>query len=133
VVFGQADLTGALPNQGQDYPSANTLSAPRSIWVDGRDTLWVADWYNSRVLWWNNDPLAQLTAAPMGSWAIWCSLPMSAHLQPIGGLNQPCGLSVSGTTLWVADQFNSRYGFFFLFVLKSLHILPCQGFCGMII
>ena len=107
VVFGRADMTGTLSNQGQDYPSANTLSAPRGIWVDDRDTLWVADRYNSRVLWWNN---ASFSATNSSADGVLGHLVFTSNVSALApdGLNQPCGLSVSGTTLWVADQGHSR-------------------------
>src|SRR5690349_444942 len=42
-VIGQQDLMNHFPNQGTGQPSRSSLSGPQGIWVDERDTLWVAD------------------------------------------------------------------------------------------
>ncbi|HYG78197.1 MAG TPA: PKD domain-containing protein [Planctomycetota bacterium] len=48
-VFGQSDFAGNSPNQG-GAPSASTLSGPFRLCFDGNNNLYVADYFNNRVL-----------------------------------------------------------------------------------
>jgi len=52
AVLGQANFNGTLSNRGGTV-SANTLSSPRGLWIQGT-TLWVADAFNNRVLRFDN-------------------------------------------------------------------------------
>ncbi len=45
LVFGQPNLTTVTA-----AAAANKMSTPRGVWIDGNDTLWVADSGNNRVL-----------------------------------------------------------------------------------
>jgi len=50
AVIGQPDLSSALPNRGQGFPSADSLYDPSDIDVDSSGNLYVADAANHRVL-----------------------------------------------------------------------------------
>jgi len=54
AVLGQENFTSASANRGQVTPSANTLNYPSNITFDSSGRLWVADYYNGRVLRFDN-------------------------------------------------------------------------------
>jgi DNA-binding beta-propeller fold protein YncE len=53
AVLGQADFTSNLPNRGGAVV-ANTMNAPLGVFVDSAGRLWVADYFNNRVLRFDN-------------------------------------------------------------------------------
>jgi sugar lactone lactonase YvrE len=107
-VFGQANFTNSLANQGLGAPTARTLNFPMAAFVDGNGRLWVADGNNNRVLRFDN-------AAFLGNEA-----PASVVLGQAGfttatagttatTMNGPHGLVLGpDDALWVADRFNNR-------------------------
>jgi len=102
-VLGQPDLTSNDANRGGAV-AANTLFAPQGIFVDGLD-VWVADAGNNRVLKFtdpaNTDGDADFVLGQADSTT-------SASGVSSTALSNPAGVTVDGTTVWVADTENNR-------------------------
>ncbi|HLH77805.1 MAG TPA: NHL repeat-containing protein [Candidatus Binataceae bacterium] len=63
LVIGQADFISYLANRGNSTPAANTLNLPVGVATDSAGNLYVADYYNSRVLEFNA-PFAACASFP---------------------------------------------------------------------
>ncbi len=106
-VLGQPDFVSSGENQGGDL-AANTLSAPRGLWVDAQGRLWAADANNDRVLRYDNAAAKAIGGNADGvlgqlSFTTREILPFNARV------NYPRGVAVdAGGTLSVADFINHR-------------------------
>jgi hypothetical protein len=120
VVLGQADFTGRRPNRGRgdadgdgnSDATADGFFYPMGVSSDGTH-LFVADRLNNRVLVWNTFPTSsgQVADAVIGQPDFTSSRPNKSNgpftFVP-DGLNLPTGVSLVGTTLWIADTENNR-------------------------
>ncbi|MBI3597589.1 MAG: tandem-95 repeat protein, partial [Nitrospirae bacterium] len=108
MVFGQGgNFTTALSNNGGVTPSANGLSSPYSVAVDGANDLFVADTFNNRVLEYDR-PLTTDTVADQA----YGQPGFGSNNANYGGLSassmyNPYGIAV-GDDLYVADTYNNR-------------------------
>ncbi|MEI6180424.1 MAG: NHL repeat-containing protein, partial [Chloroflexales bacterium] len=115
-VFGQADFISNGANRGGTTPNANTLSQPMGIAVDSSGNLWVADYYNNRVLLVKS--AGSRTSGDLGNADSVIGQPdfisgasnRSGSSTPVGDtLYSPMDVTVdSSNTLWVADSANNR-------------------------
>jgi len=107
VVVGQADFnSGDLPNP----PTAESLNRPYSVVSDGA-RLFVADTFNNRVLVYSPFPTSNNPAASfvLGQADLTHGDPNAGNLSPSAQtLNNPYGLFISGSQLFVSDFENSR-------------------------
>lgn len=136
VVIGQADMTGALPNNtpavcgsaGKDsngnpiYPAmcAASLNFPRFVLPDGRGRLFIADGGNDRVLIFNSIPIANGASADrvLGQPDFFTdtasdpSISFASTVIPnrasTNTIRTPTSLAWDGTNLYVADPFDER-------------------------
>lgn len=120
MVLGQADFSGRKPNRGNGdqngdgYSDADALGFfyPTGVASDGTH-LFVADRLNNRVLAWTTFPSTNGQAADdvIGQ-ADFTSSGANAVSGPYAfvpdGLDLPTGVTLAGTTLWVADTENNR-------------------------
>ncbi|AKU99928.1 Transcriptional regulator [Labilithrix luteola] len=121
VVLGQADFGGRRPNHGRldvspvdgfSDAAADGFFYPTDVASDGTH-LFVADRLNHRVLVWdsfptkNGQPADRVIGQPSMS-SVRANYGGGAFAVDPAGLNLPSGLSLDGTTLWVADTENSR-------------------------
>jgi sugar lactone lactonase YvrE len=120
LVLGQMDFSGRLPNRGRGdadgdgYSDANTdgFFYPTGVASDGTH-LFVADRLNNRVLVWSTFPTSngQAADAVIGQANFTSSL-ANKNAGPFkfapDGLNLPTGVTLAGTSLWIADTENNR-------------------------
>lgn len=121
IVLGQADFKGRRPNHGRVDVSpvdgfsdadADGFFYPTDVASDGTH-LFVADRLNHRVLVWDSFPTKSGQAAdrvlgqPSMS-SVRANYGGGAFAVAAAGLNLPSGLSLDGTTLWIADTENNR-------------------------
>ena len=120
LVLGQADFSSRKPNRGNGdqngdgFSDADALGLfyPTGVTSDGTH-LFVADRLNNRVLGWSTFPTSNGQAADkvIGQ-ADFTSSGANASNDPYtfvaDGLNLPTGVTLAGTTLWVADTENNR-------------------------
>ncbi len=108
VVVGQPDMVSNAENQG-GAAGANTLSFPSGIICDGTRLL-IADRGNHRVLIFNSIPLADNASADV----VIGQPNMTSRMSNQGGspgpntLNNPWGVYVQGSQLYIADSNNNR-------------------------
>ena len=108
IVIGQQDMTSNSINQGGSA-GANTLYYPSVLGFDGT-RLFVADYFNNRVLIYNTIPTSNNAPANI----VIGQPNMASNSKNQGGsvqantLDLPHGLFVPGTKLFVADESNSR-------------------------
>jgi hypothetical protein len=120
LVLGQATFLTGRPNHGRGdangdgYSDANAdgFFYPVGVASDGTH-LFVADRMNNRVLVWNTFPTSngQAADAVLGQADFTSSQPNqgSGAFTFVGtGFNLPTGVTLVGTTLWVADTENNR-------------------------
>ncbi len=110
IVLGQPSLTDRLPNLGEDYPSAATMTNPVRIEYDGR-TFWVVDRGNNRALKWDVPPTQTFTPASqvLGQEVMDTAVP-AANTE---GLASPYGIAVmpgafNQTYVWISDSDRNR-------------------------
>jgi len=119
VVLGQNNFTTCVVNNdgsgGSAGPSAANFSYPAGAWTDGTQ-LFVADFFNSRVLVWNTFPTGNFQAADvvLGQNNFTCGAPNNDGTCGSGSpsannLNLPNGVFQSGNRLIVSDEGNSRF------------------------
>jgi len=120
VVLGQPDFAGRRPNRGRgdrngdgnSDADADGFFYPTGVSSDGTN-LFVADRLNNRVLVWDAFPTAngQAANAVLGQADFTSALPNKGNgpsTFAADGLNLPTGVTLVGTTLWVADTENNR-------------------------
>lgn len=120
LVLGQADFTSRRPNRGRGDADldgrcdtgADGLFYPTGVASDGTH-LFVADRVNNRVLVWNTFPTAMGQAADgvLGQATFTASTPNRGAgwaTPAANGLSLPTGVTLSGTSLFVADTENNR-------------------------
>ncbi len=124
IVLGQKDFAGHLPNRGHgdvngdgySDASSDSLFYPTGVSSDGVH-LFVADRLNNRVLVWNDiSKISSGVAADgvLGQTDFSTVLPnrgaggAGAYHPVVNGLNLPTGVTLAGTSLWVADTENNR-------------------------
>jgi NHL repeat-containing protein len=120
LVLGQTDFSGRRPNRGRGDANgdgfsdsdANGFFYPTGVASDGTH-LFVADRLNNRVLVWNHFPTSngQVADAVIGQ-ANFTTSQANKGNGPFtfvpDGLNLPTGVTLAGTTLWIADTENNR-------------------------
>ena len=120
LVLGQADFSGRRPNRGRGDQNADGYSdagadgffSPMGVVSDGTH-VFVADRLNNRVLVWNAFPTVsgQPADGVLGQADLTSSLANkgAGPFSFVGdGFNLPTGVTLIGTTLWVADTENNR-------------------------
>jgi sugar lactone lactonase YvrE len=105
-VYGQnGNFATATSNNGG--LSANSLSGPSDVAVDGNNALYLSDFLNNRVLFYLN---GSTTATGVYGQVNFTSAVATASAT---GLNGPLGVAVdTGNNLYVADQTNNRVLFY---------------------
>jgi sugar lactone lactonase YvrE len=120
LVLGQSGFSGRRPNNGRGdnnadgYSDANAdgFFYPTGVASDGTH-LFVADRLNNRVLVWSTFPTSngQAADAVIGQANFTDSQP-NKNFGPFkfaaDGLNLPTGVTLAGTSLWIADTENNR-------------------------
>lgn len=120
LVLGQADFSGTRPNKGRGDSNGDGFSDadadgffyPAGVASDGTH-LFVADRANNRILVWNAFPTSndQPADAVLGQ-ADFTSVQANANgggfVVVPNGFNLPTGVTLVGTSLWVADTENNR-------------------------
>ncbi len=120
VVLGQVDFASRRPNSGRGDANNDGFSDagadgffyPTGVTSDGTH-LFVADRLNNRVLGWSTFPTSNGKAADVViGQADFVTSTANAAGGPFAiapnGLNLPTGVTLQGTTLWVADTENNR-------------------------
>jgi sugar lactone lactonase YvrE len=120
LVLGQSDFTSRRPNRGRGDADldgrcdtgADGLFHPTGVASDGTH-LFVADRVNNRVLVWSTFPTAvgQAADAVLGQPSFTANAPNrgAGWASPrADGLSLPTGVTLSGTSLFVADTENNR-------------------------
>jgi hypothetical protein len=108
VVIGQPDMQSNEANQGGDV-KANTLYFPRSIYSDGTK-LFIADYWNHRVLIYNTIPTSNNAAADV----VVGQSDVTGNEENQGGstkantLRYPNFVYCDGTKLLISDELNHR-------------------------
>jgi hypothetical protein len=133
VVWGQPSATTNVANCGQadptsdhnctklgsgNYPiSAYSLNLPQDLWTDGYK-LFIADSANNRVLYFNQIPLDNTTAATyvMGQATFSSGITGSTSQT---GMSNPYGVASDGSRVFVADNKNNRVLVFNTFPTSS--------------
>jgi len=106
-VFGQPNFTSSLHNN--NGPSASSLWGPEAVALDGWGNLYVADYFNNRVLAYNA-PLANSAADRVFGQLTFTAVNAN-HGGSIdaAGLDVPAGVALDGqNNLYIADLGNSR-------------------------
>jgi hypothetical protein len=120
LVLGQTDFSARKPNRGRGDQNADGYSDagadgffyPMGVASDGTH-LFVADRLNNRILVWKTFPTSsgQAADAVIGQADFTSSQP-NRNNGPFkfvaDGLNLPTGVTLAGTSLWVADTENNR-------------------------
>jgi hypothetical protein len=106
IVLGQPNMTSNNANNGG--LSATTLFSPRMVFSDGT-RLFVADYFNNRILVWNSMPTANGQAADfaLGQPNLTSSTANNGG-RSASTLSGPLGIFSDGTRLFIADQNNNR-------------------------
>lgn len=112
AVFGQAVFVSGLANRGGAV-AANTLNAPRSLFVDAAGRLWVADASNNRVLRFDN---ASSKASGSNADAVLgqANFATTATATTQSGMSSPVGVTTDASgNLFVTDRTNNRVLIFY--------------------
>jgi len=105
--FGQSSVTG---NSSATTPTG--LYTPWGAFVDVNGVLWISDYFNNRVLFFNH--AANLTTMPavadgvLGQPSFNTGSPNAGVPVSNNNMNLPTGLRADGTSLWVSDSGNHR-------------------------
>ncbi|MCK5242816.1 hypothetical protein KAR34_10220 [bacterium] len=108
VVVGQPNMTSNSENQGGSV-AANTLYSPHSVYTDGTK-LYIADYYNNRVLIYNTVPTSDNASADV----VVGQPNMTSNSENQGGsvaantLYQPYSAYTDGSKLFISDYSNHR-------------------------
>jgi hypothetical protein len=108
VVTGQANMTSNSSNQGGSV-AANTLYVPMGAYSDGT-RLFVADYFNNRVLIYNSIPTSNNASADVvvGQPDMTSSDANQGGAVAANTLYQPYSVYSDGTKLFICDYLNSR-------------------------
>jgi sugar lactone lactonase YvrE len=108
AVLGQTDFVSNSPNGNAGITSTSTFFEPAGIALDASGNLWVADQVNSRVLRFAN--AATIASGAAASEVLGEPDFITANNDEVSSsqMYYPIGLYCKGTTLWVADWYNSR-------------------------
>lgn len=109
LVFGQGgSFTSNIENKGG--VSANSLNHPNDMAVDASGNLYVADYYNNRVLEYNTPLSTDTTAdAVFGQGGSFTSTAANNGGLSASSLSSPSGVAVdAGGNLYIADSGNNR-------------------------
>jgi hypothetical protein len=110
IVIGQPDMTSGSINQGNAFPSSNTLRVPNDVLVVGNKLL-ISDRFNNRILIFNTIPTVNNAPADVviGQPDMSSGSPNQGGAINANTLNEPIGIfSSNGTNLIVADCTNNR-------------------------
>lgn len=118
LIFGQTSPTGFACNQSLSAPTASTLCEPKQLAVDKFNNLWVADYFNNRVLEYYT-PLASTSVVGsddttadfvLGQGAAGNSFTTgSCETISATSLCTPIGVAVDQSgNVWVGDSSNNR-------------------------
>lgn len=104
IALGQTDLI----SNGSGL-STTTLNGPARLRVDSQGRLVVADSLNRRALVWNQEPTGNAAAAD----GVLGQPNFTSNTTSIGSpsattLDEPLGIEISGSELWVSDSTNNR-------------------------
>jgi len=105
-VIGQADFTGEDLNSGELGPVAKGLNEPYGVPAFSAGYLWIPDFNNQRILGFSPFPEASDASAQIviGQDSFGTSTSGTSATQ----LNDPNGVGVSGSSLFVLDNGNNR-------------------------
>jgi len=108
AVLGQTDFVSNGPNQNAATPGAATFFEPAGMALDASGNLWVADQVNNRVLRFAN--AATIASGAAASEVLGEPDFVTVNVDAVSSsqMYYPIGLFCKGTTLWVADWYNSR-------------------------
>jgi sugar lactone lactonase YvrE len=108
AVLGQPDFVSNGINQNLSNSTANTLYDPAGLAIDASGNLWVADELNSRVLRYAN--AATIASGSAASEVLGEPDFVTDNFDAVSQsfMYWPIGIFCRGTTLWVADWYNSR-------------------------
>src|SRR3989339_887197 len=115
LVLGQANFTSGSANRGGSSPAANTLYSPMTVFIDSVTwRLYVADYNNNRILWWNN--YNTLVNGENADGVLGQANFTSGLYNRIGStvcaantLNRPDAITVdAGRNVWASDRYNHR-------------------------
>jgi sugar lactone lactonase YvrE len=117
IVIGQPDFNSSCGNQCSS-PSAETLYGPLGLAVDSANNLYVADYYNNRVLEYNA-PFSQANKTDLAANAVfgqggdfttnYSNFGSDSNTPDAESLYGPDGLTIDNAgNLWVADYNNNR-------------------------
>lgn len=125
VVIGQPNMTSGANN----YLNANSLNYPSGIFSDGT-RLFVADYFNNRILIYNSIPTSNHAPAD----AVIGQPDMTSSDKNNGGLGasslcEPYSVYSDGTRLFVADTFNNRI-LIYAYPSHLAGISPTYGLSG---
>lgn len=105
-VFGQANFTSGIGNNGGI--SASTLESPESVAVDSLDRLYVADFFNNRVLEYDQ-PLSSKAAVRVFGQPDFTTFTANTGGLGARSLAGPIGVALDAEdNLYAADYFNNR-------------------------
>jgi len=117
AAFGQPDFETGLASTTQ-----NGLNHPRGIYVESSGRLWVADYGNNRIAWFDNAAAAtganQVITGVIGQTSFTDGAAGTSRTQ----LNRPASVFVDEVNnfLWVADTLNERALWFHNYTTRSL-------------
>jgi len=108
MVIGQPDFSSGLLNQGNAFPSANTMNRPEGVTVS-ENRMFVADSSNNRVLVFNHIPTTMNASADvvLGQPDFISSAANNGGLGPTS-MTYPIKLAVERSVLAVSDWTNNR-------------------------
>jgi len=106
AVYGQGSFTGRSANRGQTNPSAITLFSPAGIAIDRNGGVYIVDQQNHRVLFYPSG--SQTPTLVYGQTESFETGQPNKNGMGPGVLNNPNGVAVDDTGLYVADFDNHR-------------------------
>ena len=109
MVFGQPDFTTVTSNTGGLGP--DSLSLPLGLCLDDGGNLWIADYFNNRVVRYPNPHLATLSSPPsadlvLGQLSFFTNVPITPPTPY--SLHFPFGVAFTNGSLFVVDNGNNR-------------------------
>ena len=110
MAFGQPDFTTVTSNTGG--LNAGGLFLPHGLCLDDGGNLWIADYYNNRVVRYPNPHLATLSSPPtadlvLGQPSFFTNVALTPPAP--NSLHYPFGVAFANGSLFVVDNGNNRY------------------------